>query len=467
MWDAHYLKNTHVGYDKTTVRRTTESGREVVRSEGLSHLVVKRANDRAEQEIRCVSVETPDGRLLRFECEMQMGPTPVRTVAEVHGDRLDMETTTAGKNIPASMPWSAECKGPFGTEQSLLHKPMQPGERRSIRLLLPVFNQVADVEISAKDYETTQLLSGPHELLRINKVTNFSSTQKIEETIWTDRTGDTLKTFSPAMEMTTYRTTKAEATADADAADLDLLSSTMVNLEQPLPKGHQSQQVRYRVHLDGGDPAGVFVNGPSQQVKSIDANTAEVIVYAIRPDATGGNPTAPTDLPTNADSKPNNMIQSDDPLIVTQAKQAVGDETDPWRVATALEGYVHRAINKKDYSQVFATAAEVAKSHEGDCTEHAVYLAALARARGIPARVAIGLVYMEKQGKGAFYYHMWTEVFIDGRWIPLDGTLALSGIGAAHLKIAQTDLQGASAYSAFLPVLQVVGRLHIEALAAE
>ena len=41
-----------------------------------------------------------------------------------------------------------------------------------------------------------------------------------------------------------------------------------------------------------------------------------------------------------------------------------------------------------------ATAAEVARSREGDCTEHAVLLAALARARGIPARVAMGLVYV-------------------------------------------------------------------------
>ena len=36
-----------------------------------------------------------------------------------------------------------------------------------------------------------------------------------------------------------------------------------------------------------------------------------------------------------------------------------------------------------------------------------------------------------------------------------------------HLKIAQSNLQGASAYSAFLPVVQVAGRLEIEVLDAE
>ena len=75
------------------------------------------------------------------------------------------------------------------------------------------------------------------------------------------------------------------------------------------------------------------------------------------------------------------------------------------------------------------TASDVARSHSGDCKAHAVYLAALARARGIPARVAVGLVYSDRLA--AFGYHMWTEVYIDGRWIPLDGTLGLGGIGAA------------------------------------
>ena len=89
-----------------------------------------------------------------------------------------------------------------------------------------------------------------------------------------------------------------------------------------------------------------------------------------------------------------------------------------------------------------------------------MFLAGLARACGIPARVAIGLVYLE--GTQSFFYHMWTEVYVEKRWIPVDGTLGLGGIGADHLKIAQSNLNGASAYSAFLPVVQVAGRLKIE-----
>jgi hypothetical protein len=393
-----------------------------------------------------------------------MGPSPMRTTGRVRGDRLVLETVGAGSAAPAqtAIPWSPDCLGPLATEQTLLRRPMRPGERRTLKTLIIGLNQVADVEMVAKGFESTALLSGAHDLLRIETLARLPDGQKIGGTVWADRTGETLKTNCEPMGLETYRASKAEALDKADVAELDLLASTMVKVDRPLPRAHQTKQVRYRVHLDHGDPASVFVTGASQAVKSIDPHIAEVTVYAIRPGQPGGNPNAPPEKSTDDDRRPNSFIQSDDPTIVADAEKAAGRETDPWRVAVALERYVHRAVKQKDYTQAFATAAEVAKSLEGDCTEHAVFLAALCRARGIPARVAIGLVYM--QGTDAFGYHLWTEVYIQKRWIPMDGTLALGGIGAGHLEIAQTNLQGASAYSAFLPVVQILGRLRIEIL---
>ena len=92
-------------------------------------------------------------------------------------------------------------------------------------------------------------------------------------------------------------------------------------------------------------------------------------------------------------------------------------------------------------------------------------LAALCRARGIPARVAIGLVYYEpKQG---FAYHMWNEVWIGQQWVPLDATLGQGGIGAAHLKVSDSNLSSASPITALLPVVEVMGQLQLEIVAAE
>jgi transglutaminase-like putative cysteine protease len=128
----------------------------------------------------------------------------------------------------------------------------------------------------------------------------------------------------------------------------------------------------------------------------------------------------------------------------------------------ALEAYVNRAVTTKDFSQALSTASEVARNREGDCKGHAVYLAALARARKIPARVAMGLVYMPQSQ--ALGYHMWTELYVGGRWIGLDGTLAKGGIAGGHLQLTHSSLAGGAAYNSFLPVMQVVGQLKVEVL---
>jgi transglutaminase-like putative cysteine protease len=141
------------------------------------------------------------------------------------------------------------------------------------------------------------------------------------------------------------------------------------------------------------------------------------------------------------------------------------DEADQWKVACALERLVRDTVDAPEQSPAVATAADVAQSHTGDCTEHAVLLAALCRARGIPARVAIGLVYYERSR--GFAYHMWTEAWIADRWIPLDGTLGRGGIGAAHLKITHSNLDSSDSLSAFLPVFKLLGQLQLELLSVD
>jgi hypothetical protein len=465
-WDVLLLQGTRVGYAHTTAR-DVGSGRVVLSTENTNHIAIRRGKETSRQDVRIVTQERPGGEMLSFEAEISMGPAPIRMTGKVSGDRLEVTTTGAATApVRTSIPWSADNRGPFAMEQSLLRKPMQPGERRTMKTFEVEVQQVADVEMGAKDYETTKLLSGSQRLLRIETVTRFANEQKLELTVWTDREGNVVKSRFPMLGgLETYRVSKSEALKEADAVAFDLLPSMMVKVEPALVDAHRTKEVKYRVHLEGSDPASVFATGPTQAIKSIDANTAEITVYAIRPGRHDGNRNAPANPPTADDLRPNAWVQSDDRLIVADARKAAGDEKDPWRVAVALERFVNREVTNKNFSQTFASAAEVARSREGDCTEHSVFLAALCRARGIPARAAFGLVYLPSEQ--AFFYHMWTEVYIEKRWIPIDATLSQGGIGAAHLKIAQSSLKDATASSAFLPVVQILGRLSIKVISAK
>lgn len=464
-WDVFRVRGAQIGYAHTTVRPVAQPGQTLVRIEILNHLRLNRFGQVNEEELRLVSIESPDGQVQRIETTASLGPTPIQIAGQVRGQHLELNVTTAGRTVQSRLAWAPGTGGFYATEQSLQAQPMQPGEKRQLRALMPLLNVITDVNLRATDFEPTELLQGTYELLRIESQVKLPDGQMLDSTLWVDRNGEVHKSFTPIMAQETYRVTREEALQKTDASTFDLGEDLAVRVTQPIVDPHRTARVRYRVTLDGGDPAAAFVRGTTQAVRSLGPHQAEILVARLdlSPEATEGLPKDP--IPRDDDRQPNSIVQSDDAKVVELAAKAVGNETDPYRVAAALESYVHDAIAKKDFSQAFATAAEVARTLQGDCTEHAVLLAALARARGIPSRAAIGLVYTAA-GQG-FYYHMWNELYLDGHWIPADATLGRGGIGAAHLKVAQTSLKDASAYSSLLPVAQVLGRLKIEVLEVE
>ena len=92
----------------------------------------------------------------------------------------------------------------------------------------------------------------------------------------------------------------------------------------------------------------------------------------------------------------------------------------------------------------------------GDCNEHAVLMAALARAAGYPAQVEAGLVYQD----GRFFYHAWNRIYI-GRWITVDALFGQIPADVSHIRFAR-----GSAHEQ-LDILPLLGKLQIRVLAVE
>lgn len=85
--------------------------------------------------------------------------------------------------------------------------------------------------------------------------------------------------------------------------------------------------------------------------------------------------------------------------------------------------YVYEHIGNKSYSRGFDLASQVAESGEGDCTEHAVLLAALARANGYAARVIIGVLLLDNAVESLAFGHAWTEIHGGSAWQVKDATM--------------------------------------------
>jgi transglutaminase-like putative cysteine protease len=128
---------------------------------------------------------------------------------------------------------------------------------------------------------------------------------------------------------------------------------------------------------------------------------------------------------------PSPFIESDDPAIVSTARAIVGDETDPVRRARRLLHWVSRNLEQTP-SVTMPSAREVLRARRGDCNEHAVLLAALARAAGLPARVVAGAVYLND----GFYYHAWTEIWLDA-WVSADAVFAQMPADVTHVKLVE------------------------------
>lgn len=455
------MQGTQVGTTHTTTRREQLDGRDLLRTDSETQLKVQRFGDSSEQSLRYTTWDTTDGKLVRFDSVMRQSEQPLNVSGVVEGEQLVITTTGSGSAQTRSLPWKHSFGGFEAATRSLRERPMQPGERRTLSMLLPFILQVATIELSAVNFESTKLLDQSARLLRVEQTMTLSGAQPIRSTSWLDEHGEILKTEFTALGQSSYRATKERALRKPSTErPLDLGVATTVALKQPMKQGHDANRARYLVTVAGADPSTLFKPSLGQSVKSTGPNSAEIVVQRVRGDTAGPSavesPAAPADLQSSA------LIQSDDPLIMELAKSAALDETDPWKTAVRLEAFVRQAVKDKEFTQAFASAAEVARSRRGDCTEHAVLLAALCRARKIPARVVMGLVYVP--AAQSFVFHMWTDVHLGGRWVGLDGTLGRGGIDAAYLTVGHSSLEQSDLFASFLSVFQLLGQLKIEVL---
>jgi hypothetical protein len=253
-----------------------------------------------------------------------------------------------------------------------------------------------------------------------------------------------------------YRTTKEVALAPVSGgAGLDVGISQYVRLARPIPKPHETSEVRYRITVkDEEDVAGIFSKDSRQDVKSAAGSRLELRVR----DGGAGEPAA---QPGAEFTESSYFITSADARVQDLARKAVGLERDPWKKALRIERWVNQNMRVRTH-EALAGADHVAKTLEGDCTEFAMLTAAMCRAAGVPSRTAVGLVYADTRTGPVFAFHMWTEAWTDGAWRPIDATLGKGGVGAAHLKIADQSWHEERSLTPLLPVVRVLGKLSIE-----
>src|SRR6185503_11519396 len=152
------------------------------------------------------------------------------------------------------------------------------------------------------------------------------------------------------------------------------------------------------------------------------------------------------------------FLESDAAEIVDEAERATAGIKGVRERAQRLVQHVNTLVEKKPTVSL-PSALEVLRTRVGDCNEHTALFVALARAAGIPARVAVGLVSLG----GAFYYHAWAEVYVAdgehrGLWIPADPTLGQFPADPTHVRLARGGFENQAR------ILPLVGQTRITVL---
>lgn len=145
-------------------------------------------------------------------------------------------------------------------------------------------------------------------------------------------------------------------------------------------------------------------------------------------------------LPSAEDGDPNvkatQRIQVDNPEIQAKALELMPDGLELSSALRAAFDFAHRGIK---YENVRGPTDAVAALRllEASCNGKNRLLVALLRARGIPARMAQGLILRNTQKRTT---HAWTEVLVNGQWIPFCPTSGyFAKIPEQYLELSKGD----------------------------
>lgn len=336
---------------------------------------------------------------------------------------------------------------PMNLPRLLASGGLVPGSRHRWTVLDPATLQNEPMEIAVGERSIVQAGDARVPAFRVDL-----EFRGLRTTSWVTDTGEVVREESPLGLLTIRETPeRAQGLAVSSRVREDLLRAAAVVPVMPQPIAEPRDVRRLRVRLEGAElPAGDLDGvGQSAEGNVIDLRDPQFL----RPEPL--DPTASTYL------HPEPLIESDAPEIRAEAEAAVrGAGTDRLR-AERLTRYVNSLLDKKPTVSL-PSAREVLRTKVGDCNEHTALYVAMARAVGLPARIAVGLVFM----RGAFYYHAWPEVYLregdgTGLWLPVDPTLNQFPADATHLRLTRGGLDKQAV------ILPLIGRLRMTVLDLE
>ncbi len=385
------------------------------------------------------SIETTDGKPLGFKVVQNSGDMTASLSGTV--DELwivNVTATSMGQERKKSFGWPSGAVMSEGLRLLQLEKGLSEGLKYSAKIFYPGSMQAVETEMQIGPKRNVDLLGRVAALTEVKTIIRVPGGGEVVSTSYVDANSDTKKSIAPmaGTQIEMVACTKEFALGKDDV--LELVDKMFLASPEPLNNIESAKSAAY--YLKPNSQATKLVI-PSSDNQSVEQLKEGGVIVTVRPVAapTGAKfPYEGKDSNTLEAMKPTRFVQSDYNDIIELAKRAVGETKDAAEAVKKIESFVSGYIENKGLSVGYASAAEVAASKTGDCTEFAVLTAAMCRAVGIPARIVTGLVYTKTFGnkENVFGGHAWVEAYVGDKWIGLDATRAPKGFDAGHIALA-------------------------------
>ncbi len=436
-----YYRGEKIGFTVSQTTRTDE-GFELQEDGRLQMLLL--GQDTAARIHTTARVDT-SFTLRSFEFSLDPGTGPIEVKGTVDGPsssgmwRLNLAIVSGGVTRTETRDLPEAPVVSQNLSRLLANKRLVPGTSHEWTVLDPATLQSAKVSIRVGDRAIVRANDTIVPAFKVDM--DFRG---LQTTSWVTDTGEVVREESPLGLITVREPAeRAQGLAVPGRIQADLLAAAAV-VPQTTERIDEPRDVRrLKLRLEGAELSVAEVDGVGQK---LDGNVIEVTDPRTLK-ASAADPGARAYLAAEP------LLESDDPLIRAEAEQAVrGVDGDRDR-AERLTRYVNGLLDKKPTVSL-PSAREVLRTKVGDCNEHTALFVAMARSIGIPARIAVGLVFMH----GAFYYHAWPEVYVTeraglGLWLPVDPTLNQFPADATHLRLARGGLDRQAA------ILPLIGKL--------
>lgn len=394
--------------------------------------------------------ETPDGQPLAFSSLSTISGLQMRSEGRrIDGERFALKSGAVGAMRESEMTWPEGALLSWGMERQLRGMGTEPGTKVQVTAFNAMMGQAMQVETEVIGPSMVTLPSGTEELIETRETMNMPG-GSVSSRSWMDAQWRMQRTIMEVMGDELELLACSQACAEAPNQPAEILTSSLVQVPEAIDDKLLGRPLTLVVESEVELSGWPGIDG--QKITALGNGRYRIDTVSATADPMPG--------PGERDLARTDWLDYDTPSVKALLEEAVSEAGNAERMQI-LQDRVHRHINRKSLNIGYASAGDAARLREGDCTEHALLLAALGRSLGIPTRVVNGLAYAgEFEGnRSVFVPHAWVTAWTGERWQAFDAALP-----GPQLRIAMVADDGDP--WRFYSGLEAIGRLRVASIRA-